>query len=116
MGAWVREFLCVFTVADLAPAFAEVAEARLDVDLVAVGDDDFFAEAREEAREAAGFVHDLVGAFDEHGHDVRGFWWFEDESADAPFEVAHVAFVGLCLVDEAFGEDVDPGVGITGVP
>jgi len=58
-------------------------------------------------------VHDLVGAFDEHGDYVWALGGLEDEASDAPFEVAH-APVGV-LMYHSFREDVDPTVGITGV-
>lgn len=64
--------------------------------------------AWDEAGPRSRLVHDLIGAFDPHGDDIRTFVRLEDEAGDAPFEVAHHLL--RVLMDSSFGEDVDPGI------
>ena len=69
-----------------------------------------FPHPRHPARRLPALVHDRVVAFDPHGYDVRAFVGLEDQSGDAPFEIAHGT--ARVLVDAAFGEDMQPGVGV----
>ena len=53
-------------------------------------------------------MHDLFVALNPDRDDIRTFVWFEDKTRDTPLEVAHCSM--RVLVNEAFGEDVQPGV------
>jgi hypothetical protein len=92
----------------LLPASSHLSKDFLGVYLGAECDADLLARAREESRELATLVHDIVKPLDPHRHHIRALVRLENESRNAPFEVTHG--LAWCLVDLALGEDVNPRV------
>lgn len=92
----------------LLPAGSHLSKDLLGVHLGAECDADFLARAREESGELPTLVHDVVEALNPHRDHVWALVRLENESRNAPLEVAH----GLArsLVDLALGEDVNPRV------